>query len=765
MWPRTRPSSAASSGTWWWRTSPRPGASPRDELIRRLRVKDLVVQRRPSALAEAAEYGFRHVLIRDVAYDSLPKRDRSRLHRDIAGWAELELADRIEEFAELIAGHLSAALAYEEEFALDDDEDLRLLRGLTKRAALRAARRAAAISQLAAAGRWLKLAVDLARKLQVPPREMADLAREYADVAWENADARERDAVLATAIDGLQALPDRTAADTQLLAGLRGQRGQALYEAGEADAARDLLLAAIADLEPGPPTAARAALLDRLGWTFWRAGRVQEAVPILERAIAEATACSHGPTLRWATHNLGAALAFLERQDEAVTLLEESFRQAREADDRGLLLRCYINLPAVRYGRGDPVAPLIDMLDEGLRMARRSAATHSLAWLAGNRAEFSRELGRLDEALAHADEAVHNAPVISPSHWSARLLSRALIHRYRGEVEDAALDVDAAERIGGDHEPQVAALHPLNVALERWSDDAPAAAAALADWVTGRRSDPTRRCIAVHELARMALRLGGSGAAGACRGGAPSFARQPALDRAGGPRHLDRRPCRERPGGRRSCCRRLRAGGLPDLVRGRLGRCRDHRRTDRSGLVRTASRRRALPRDGRAPPARGPPGDRPTTGPRERRGRRDCRHRGRRHGAGPDTSVTPDAGCDPGSEGLHAGVRALNAGGVRHQHAAATRPGGRLASDGRPADDLAEFDHELVSQARDRRALVEVGAVDEVEAQLAAVDLRRDRDGVVADPLRAVGLSDGSAPWRTWRFAGLRRARRAGRGG
>ena len=227
------------------------GREPTHELIRRLRVKDLVVQRRPSSLAEAAEYGFRHVLIRDVAYDSLPKRDRSRLHRDIAGWAESELADRIEEFAELIAGHLSAALAYEEEFALDDDEDLRLLRGLTKRAALRAARRAAAISQLAAAGRWLKLAVDLARKLQVPAREMADLAREYADVAWENADARERDAVLAAAIDGLQALPDRTAADTQLLAGLRGQRGQALYEAGEADAARDLLL-------PASPTSSRA---------------------------------------------------------------------------------------------------------------------------------------------------------------------------------------------------------------------------------------------------------------------------------------------------------------------------------------------------------------------------------------------------------------------------------------------------------------------------------------------------------------------------
>jgi hypothetical protein len=116
-------------------------------------------------------------------------------------------------------------------------------------------------------------------------------------------------------------------------------------------------------------------------------------------------------------------------------------------------------------------------------------------------------MGRLDEALAHADEAVHNAPVVSPSHWSARLLSRALIHRYRGEPEDAARDLDEAERIGGDHEPQVAALHPVNLALRRWPEDPIGATAALADWVAGR-SGPTRRCMAIHELARMALRLG-----------------------------------------------------------------------------------------------------------------------------------------------------------------------------------------------------------------------------------------------------------------
>ena len=63
------------------------GREPTRELIRRLRIKDLVVQRSPSSLAEAAEYGFRHALIRDVAYDSLPKRDPSAppRHRRLGG--------------------------------------------------------------------------------------------------------------------------------------------------------------------------------------------------------------------------------------------------------------------------------------------------------------------------------------------------------------------------------------------------------------------------------------------------------------------------------------------------------------------------------------------------------------------------------------------------------------------------------------------------------------------------------------------------------
>jgi predicted ATPase len=38
----------------------------------------------------AEEYGFRHVLIREVAYESIPRRDRSALHLQVATWLEAE---------------------------------------------------------------------------------------------------------------------------------------------------------------------------------------------------------------------------------------------------------------------------------------------------------------------------------------------------------------------------------------------------------------------------------------------------------------------------------------------------------------------------------------------------------------------------------------------------------------------------------------------------------------------------------------------------
>ncbi|MHB8572095.1 MAG: ATP-binding protein [Candidatus Dormibacteria bacterium] len=71
-----------------------------------LRSRDLV---RREAFGETA---FRHILIRDVAYSTLPRAERSRLHAAAADWFESHSAGQEDALAEIIALHLREAATY-----------------------------------------------------------------------------------------------------------------------------------------------------------------------------------------------------------------------------------------------------------------------------------------------------------------------------------------------------------------------------------------------------------------------------------------------------------------------------------------------------------------------------------------------------------------------------------------------------------------------------------------------------------------------------
>jgi class 3 adenylate cyclase len=83
------------------------GEQPAD-LLWGLRRKALVAER-PSS--EYGHYVFRHQLIRDVAYSSLPRTERARLHEQAA--AALRARDFFAELPELVAYHLSRAVELE----------------------------------------------------------------------------------------------------------------------------------------------------------------------------------------------------------------------------------------------------------------------------------------------------------------------------------------------------------------------------------------------------------------------------------------------------------------------------------------------------------------------------------------------------------------------------------------------------------------------------------------------------------------------------
>lgn len=79
--------------------------TPPGDLLWALRRKALVEER---STADAGHYAFRHQLIRDVAYNSLPRADRANLHEQAAD--ALLAREPFAERAELVAYHLTQAL-------------------------------------------------------------------------------------------------------------------------------------------------------------------------------------------------------------------------------------------------------------------------------------------------------------------------------------------------------------------------------------------------------------------------------------------------------------------------------------------------------------------------------------------------------------------------------------------------------------------------------------------------------------------------------
>ena len=107
---------AAVVGRIFWPGSLAAAANGRDpiDVLRALERRGLVSARTSSTIEGQPEYIFRHVLIRDVAYASVPKARRALAHADTGRWIESLAADRLDEFGELLAYHYAAAAAGED---------------------------------------------------------------------------------------------------------------------------------------------------------------------------------------------------------------------------------------------------------------------------------------------------------------------------------------------------------------------------------------------------------------------------------------------------------------------------------------------------------------------------------------------------------------------------------------------------------------------------------------------------------------------------
>ncbi len=85
---------------------------PRDveQALHELSRKELVRRSSTSSMQDEGEYGFWHLLVRDVCYAQIPRAARAARHRAAAAWLERRAGERSDDLADVLAYHYLQAL-------------------------------------------------------------------------------------------------------------------------------------------------------------------------------------------------------------------------------------------------------------------------------------------------------------------------------------------------------------------------------------------------------------------------------------------------------------------------------------------------------------------------------------------------------------------------------------------------------------------------------------------------------------------------------
>ena len=329
--------------------------------------KELIRPDRSGPLGDDA-FHFRHLLIRDAAYDAMPRRERAELHERLADWLETAGSGRLGQFEEILGYHLEQAHHQLIGLGVADQRVDDLARRGTGHLAA-AGRRAVALADVPAAVALLERALALA-----PSGSRASVAADLAATLVDAGRLRAADDLLART----EVAPDDPAAPSLRLTRLQVQvlvRGPGVLDAVVAE-----LPHVVAALELGRSPHDLVRGLHLMARLEWERGQVGEAERLMRRALAAARAAGDARHVGLALGQLGFyALLGPTRVDEAIDRCADLLEEA--GDDRRLrasLQKTSSSLHALR-GEFDLARQLADessavLADLGLRLDAAQAA-------------------------------------------------------------------------------------------------------------------------------------------------------------------------------------------------------------------------------------------------------------------------------------------------------------------------------------------------------------------------------------------------------
>jgi len=385
--------------------------------------KELLTLQTDPRSPERGQYGFLQALVQHVAYETLARRDRKARHLAAAGFLEREAGLDPDEIAEVIAAHYLDAHAADPE---GDDADL--VKAQARDWLCRAGERAAAL----AAPEDARRAFDRAARLADDEEEHARLLERAGEMALSANDA----AVAAETLRDARArfedagLPHDAARATARLS-------LALWALGRGEEALELLEPALAVLAQDEPDKNVAQLAAEAGRIHHFQGDDETGKQRIEFALEIAELHGFPAVLSEALNT--KALLLRGRPNESRALLREALAIALQHDLVTQALRAYNNLAVFAFN------------DDRHEEARRSVeAGFELARSRGDR-QFAVQLGLSlmeallwdgdwDSAFALADELPLEAQTAVAGHVHGYLsLARAAYERSDPEQAESWL--------------------------------------------------------------------------------------------------------------------------------------------------------------------------------------------------------------------------------------------------------------------------------------------------------------------------------------
>jgi class 3 adenylate cyclase len=421
--------------------------------LRALEGKGFVQTRPTSVLPGQTELAFRHGLIREVAYESIPKGRRAVAHAEVGRWIEALVGERREEYVELIAHHYeSAARPEDAELAWPTDSARRdQLRAKAVDALLeagRAATRKFAIDQALAFGdRALILAsTDSKRLAALELKAQAAHAGVRADDAWSHyLEALE----LAERLGDVGVTERLRARATLLWARYAG----ALTSDEWKPKAAEMVRGGLEHADNAQATFELGALLTgRAGFRFWKVAphSKEGARRDAERAVAIAQEIGSQTLLSYALDTLVMETA--EGFCESAELAERTLAVGRTMEDRGEAHEMFVTASISFVGAGR-FEEAVGAAAEAAALAARLGPHRSLH--AGSAQTTALlPLGRfaeLAEATAKAPDLVAEEGMHTCFHGLAALAGQALaaFELNEAEVSKRALEIYDTTAVSG----------------------------------------------------------------------------------------------------------------------------------------------------------------------------------------------------------------------------------------------------------------------------------------------------------------------------